>query len=94
MYFLKHKDEAFECFKNFKVSVENQSGHTIKCLRTDHGGEFCSNYFLKFCKYSEIKRQLTSPYTPQQNGVAERKNQTLVEMARCMMHTKGLSNFY
>lgn len=94
VYFLKHKDEAFEYFKVFKANVENQSGYIIKCLRTDRGGEFCSNDFLKFCRDSGIKRQLTSPYTPQQNGVAERKNRTLVEMVRCMMHTQGLSNFY
>ena len=54
-HFIKHKDEAFECFKDFKASVENQSGNTIKCLRIDHGGEFFSNGFLKFCIYSSIK---------------------------------------
>ena len=72
-YFLKHKSEAFEVFKQFKVMVEKQSGHYIKILRTDRGREFASNNFLSFCKTNGIKRQFTTSYTPQQNGIAERK---------------------
>ena len=51
--------------------VENETGLPIKCLRTDRGGEFTSLEFNKFCEQNGIKRQLTTAYTPQQNGVAE-----------------------
>ena len=94
VYFLKTKDEAFDTFKKFKAHVENEKGNTIRCLRTDRGGEFCSNNFQNFCEMNGIKRQLTTAYTPQQNGVAERKNCTVVEMARSMLQTKGLNNSY
>jgi transposase InsO family protein len=54
-------------------------------LRTDNEGEFCRNEFEEFCKKCGITRQKTTPYTPQQNGVAERMNRTLMEKARCML---------
>jgi hypothetical protein len=92
VYFLKYKSEAFEIFKQFKALVEKQSGHYIKVLRTDRGGEYISNEFLNFCKEHGIKKQFTTRYTPQQNGVAERKNRTIQEMARSMLKAKGLSN--
>ena len=60
-FFLKYKDEAFEFFKSFKASVENQRRYIIKCLRTDHSSEFFSNDFLKFFRDSGIKRKLPSP---------------------------------
>jgi len=66
----------------------------VKCLRSDKGGEYWSNEFFHFCKENGIRRHLTSPYTPQQNGVAERKNRTLVEMERSMMQSKKLPNIY
>ena len=94
VYFLKTKDEAFDTFKRFKALVENERGCKIMCLRNNHGGEFCSKYFQNYCDMNGIKRQLTTAYTPQQNGVAERKNRTMVEMARSMLQTKGLSNSF
>ncbi|XP_077228618.1 uncharacterized protein LOC143861606 [Tasmannia lanceolata] len=94
VYFLKQKDEAFSIFKQFKALVENQSGHSIITLRTDRGGEFISKEFQDFCHESRIKRQLTASYTPEQNGVAERKNRTFVEAARSMLKDKGLPNDY
>lgn len=74
IYFLKHKSESFECFKKFKALVEKQSDKDLKVLRTDHGGEFTSTEFQVFCDEHGIKRQLTAPYTPEQNGIAVRKN--------------------
>jgi hypothetical protein len=59
-------------------------------LRTDNGGEFCGNEFEEFCKKCGIARQKTTPYTPQQNGVAERMNRTLMEKARCMLSGAGI----
>ncbi|CAL5345664.1 unnamed protein product [Camellia sinensis] len=92
VYFLENKSEAFEKFKHFKAKVEKQSGFCIKVLRTYRGGEFLSKDFDLFCEENGIQRELTTPYTPEQNGVAERKNRTVVEMARSMLQAKGLSN--
>lgn len=72
-------------FKNFKACVEKKVGAPIQCLRTDRGGEFTSNEFAKFCEEQGISRQLTAAYTPQQNGVAERKNRTIMNMVRSML---------
>nr|GEU99602.1 zinc finger, CCHC-type [Tanacetum cinerariifolium] len=71
VYFLKSKDEAFEIFNEFKLKVENQVGKKLKSFRTDRGGEFTSREFTRYCKENGILRQLTSPYSPQQNGIAE-----------------------
>lgn len=95
VYFLQLKSETFENFKKFKALVEKQSGKDLKVLRTDRGGEFISKEFASFCDEEGIKRELTAPYTPEQNGVAERKNRTVVEMARSMLKSKGLpDNFW
>lgn len=94
VYSLKHKHEVFHYFCQFKVLVEKQSGHYIKALRTDRGGEYISNDFIRFCKDHGIHKQFTARYTPQQNGVAERKNRTIMEMARSMLKAKHLSNEY
>ena len=64
----------------------------MKTLRTDCGGEFIYKSFMQYCKENGIQRQLTVRRTPQQNGVAKRKNQTLEEMARSMLKGKGLPN--
>lgn len=87
-YFLIEKSEAFEVFKKFKAVVEKESGESICCLRTDRGGEFNSKEFSQFCSENGIARQLTAAYTPQQNGVAERKNRTIMNMVRCMLSEK------
>ena len=63
-------------FKRFKAMVELQSGFQIKKLRLDRGGEYISTEFSKFCKDLGLERQLTVAYSPQQNGVAKRKNRT------------------
>ncbi|KAL9257162.1 Retrovirus-related Pol polyprotein from transposon TNT 1-94-like protein [Drosera capensis] len=82
--------KSFECFKKFKALVEKQSGKVIKMLRTNRGGEFTSKDFDAFYDEQGIRRQLTAPHTPEQNGVAERKNRTVVEMARSMLKQKGI----
>ncbi|RDY00253.1 hypothetical protein CR513_16593, partial [Mucuna pruriens] len=65
-----------------------ESGYVIKALRSDRGGEFTSKEFNEFCEKNEIRRPLTVPRTPQQNGVVERKNRTILNMARCMLKVK------
>ncbi|KAG7553295.1 hypothetical protein ISN45_Aa06g038290 [Arabidopsis thaliana x Arabidopsis arenosa] len=69
---------------------EMESGLAIKAMRSDRGGEFTSKEFLKYCEDNGIRRQLTVPRSPQQNGVAERKNRTILEMARSMLKSKRL----
>lgn len=90
IYFLHEKSEAFKFFKEFKAKAEREVGLKIKGLRTDRGGEFTSSEFSNFCVENGIKRQLTAPYSPQQNGVAERKNRTIMNMVRSMMIAKNI----
>jgi transposase InsO family protein len=80
VYFLVEKSEAFITFKSYKNRVEKETGSSIRGLRTDRGGEFTSQEFNNFCNESGIRRQLTASFTPQQNGVAERKNRTIMNM--------------
>ena len=95
IYFLTEKSEAFTTFKNYKNLVEKETGAFICCLRTDRGGEFTSLEFNAFCKTNGISRQLTAAYTPQQNGVAERKNRTIMNMVRSMLSEKQVpKNFW
>jgi transposase InsO family protein len=82
---ISHKSEALACFKKFIIFVENQLDKKIKALRTDRDREYLFDEFKQICEEKGILRQLTIPYTPQQNGVAERRNQTLLEMVRSMM---------
>ncbi|BBH07811.1 hypothetical protein Prudu_019845 [Prunus dulcis] len=79
--------------KKFKAMTELQSGFKIKCLRSDRGGEFKSSEFDLFCEKEGIQRQFTLAYTPQQNGVVERKNRTVIEMAKSMLHEKKMPYF-
>ncbi|KAK1419234.1 hypothetical protein QVD17_28397 [Tagetes erecta] len=91
-YFLKEKSEAFEAFKKFKVMVEVETNVKIKTFRTDRGGEFTSHEFDRFCETEGIIRHLTAPYTPQQNGVVERRNRTLLEMTRSILKARHVPN--
>jgi predicted aspartyl protease len=90
IYFLKFKSEVAGVFLKFKKLVENESGCNIQVLRSDNGKEYTSGEFNSFCEEAGIKHQLTAPYTPQQNGVSERRNRYIMEMTRCMLHEKNL----
>ena len=70
--------------------MDKTTGEQIKALRSDRGGEYLSNKFRDYCEEHGIRRFYTAPYTPQQNGVAERKNRTIVDMTRSMLKTKGM----
>ncbi|GKA70136.1 retrotransposon protein, putative, ty1-copia subclass [Tanacetum coccineum] len=85
VYLLKHKHEVFETFKLFQKEVENQLGKTIKSLRFDRGGEYISQEFFDHLKEHRIIAHRTPPYTPQHNGVSERRNQTLLDMVRSII---------
>ena len=86
---LRGKDEVIEVFKHYKNEVENQLGKRIKAIRSDRGGEYESP-FMEFCSEHGIIHQTTAPYSPQSNGIAERKNGTLKEMMNAMLISSGL----
>ena len=73
-------------FQEFKALVENQTRRRIRALRSNNGGEYTSKEFDEFCRQEGIRRQLTVPYTPEQNEVAEGKNKSIVGAARPMLH--------
>ncbi|KAJ9551376.1 hypothetical protein OSB04_015421 [Centaurea solstitialis] len=85
IYLMKNKSDTFEVFKGFKNEVENQLGKKIKMLRSDRGGEYLSHEFYDYLRDCGIVSQLSPPRTPQLNGVAERRNRTLLDMVRSMM---------
>ncbi|GJX88874.1 retrovirus-related pol polyprotein from transposon TNT 1-94 [Tanacetum coccineum] len=90
VYILRFKHEAFGKFKEWKQLVENQTGRTVKKLRTDNSLEFCNREFEQLCIESGIARHLTVAGMPQQNGVAERMNRTLMDKVRCLLIQSGL----
>ena len=85
MFLTKRKFEAFEKFKEFRAEVENQLGKHIKPVQSDRGGEYLLGNFKDYLTQNGIVFQLAAPRTPQQNGVAERRNRTLLEMVRYMI---------
>ena len=87
---LTSKDEAAVAIKKFKTRAEAESGKKLRVLRTDRGGEFTSVEFATYCVDQGVGQHHTAPYSPQQNGVVERRNQTVVGMARSMMKAKGM----
>jgi len=91
---LKSKDEVFHYFKIFKAFVERQSDRKIKMLCSDGRGEYKSNEFKRHCEELGLQHNITCPYTPQHNGVAERKNKTIMDMARSMLKEKGMPNYF
>ena len=90
---LREKGEAFEKFKSFKTVVEKETGATIKVFRTYRGGEFISNEFQAYCEVTGIVRHLTAPYSPQKNGVVERRNRTLMRMTRSILKAMECPNY-
>lgn len=90
IYMLKCKSEVFKVFKEFKTLVENQYNAKIKRFRSDNGGEFCSNEFENFFRENGIKHEKTVPKSPQQNGISERLNRTLIEKVRTMLSDAAL----
>ena len=88
--FLIQKTEAFYEFSKFCNKVHNEKGFEITCIRSDHGREFENINFEDYCNEHGINHNFSTPRTPQQNGVVERKNKTLQEMARTMLNENNL----
>jgi hypothetical protein len=91
---MKHKGEVFQHFLNFKAMVEKEKGVSIKCLRSNGGGEYFSNEFSEYLKEHGIQRKYSCSYSPQQNGVVERKNGHIVEITCAMLNEKNLPIYF
>ncbi|GJX16240.1 putative ribonuclease H-like domain-containing protein [Tanacetum coccineum] len=85
VFFLASKDETSGILKSFITEIENLVDKKVKIIRCDNGTEFKNRVMSKFCKKKGIKREFSIARTPQQNGVAERRNRTLIEAARTML---------
>ncbi|GJV98321.1 ribonuclease H-like domain-containing protein [Tanacetum coccineum] len=85
VFFLANKDETPKILKNFITGIENQSDHKVKTIRSDNRTEFKNRIMNEFYKMKDIRREFSIARTPQQNGVAERKNRTLIEASRTML---------
>jgi len=94
IYLLKEKCEVFERFVKFCAKVERQSGYALTIFINDGGVEFNSKELDEFCVAKGIEHAVTAPYTPHHNGIAERRNRTLLDMARCILKGKGLPHSF
>lgn len=90
VYFVKQKSDVKLHIDEYIRSVKIQTGFDIKILRTDNGTEFVNQHFEKILKHHGIQHQKTIPYSPEQNGSAEREMRTIVESARTILHAKSL----
>ena len=91
---IKAKSDVFENFKTWLARVENESGEKLKVFRSDNGGEYLSREFKDLFKEKGITHQTSNSFTPQQNGVSERWNRTLVESMRSSMYHSGVAQFF
>lgn len=85
LYLLKHKDEVLSVFKSFHVMVQTQFSDKIQILRSDNGGEYVNWGFHDYFQHHGVLHETSCPQTPQQNGVAERKNRHILETARALL---------
>ncbi|KAK3019997.1 hypothetical protein RJ639_003345 [Escallonia herrerae] len=84
IYAIRQKSDVYHTFKKWKVLVENETGNKIKCLKSDNGGEYRDGEFQEYCSNNGIRLIRTVKRRPQENGLAERMNRTIMERARCM----------
>ena len=94
VYILKHKSQVFQYFKEWKAMAERETGRVLKTLRSDNGGEYTSSEFQLYLKKEGITHEFTVPRSPEQNGVAERLNRTLLEAVRSMLVGAQLSQSF
>jgi transposase InsO family protein len=88
--FIREKSDAFDVFKELCYLIEKEQGSGVIRIRSDHGKEFENSKFSEFCATKGIEQEFSAPITPQQNGVVERKNRTLQECTRAMLHAQKL----
>jgi transposase InsO family protein len=93
LYLLKHKSDVFAVFKDLCALIKNKFGNTIKVLHSNNGMEYVNREFENFLTLNGIEHQMTCVNTPEQNGVAERKNRHLLEVARSLMFTMNVPKF-
>jgi hypothetical protein len=91
---LASKECVVEAIKRIQAAVERKSGNKLGALRTNIVGEFNALQFKEYCAEIGIRRELTAPCTPQQNGVVERRNQIVMDMAKCMLEEKKLPDMF
>ena len=91
--FLDNKDDAIDACQIFYKNVQNEKCSSITCIRSNHVGEFENHAFENFCNEFGIKYPFSSPKTPQQNGVVERKNMSIQEMAMTMLNANSLPKY-
>ena len=92
--FLESNSDAFSAFKKLTRRLQNTKNSNIGSIRSDHGGEFQNEKFNKFCEKMGILHNFSAPRTPQQNGVVERKNRSLEELARTMLSESSLNKYF
>lgn len=90
VYFLKNKSDVLECFKKYNAKIKTKLMHSVRVLHTDNGGEYKSKEFKEYLDNEGITHELTAPYTPEQNGRAEREIRTIVESARSMLYARNV----
>ncbi|KMQ87289.1 integrase core domain protein [Lasius niger] len=90
VFFLRHKNDVYEKFKEFDRMVENKFGHKLQVLHTDNGREYYNEDMRQYLKSRGICMENSAPYTPEQNGKAERENRTIMESARTMIKQRNL----
>ena len=91
---MRKKSEVFDRWLEFMALMENQTGKSIKALRTDNGGEYSSREFSEQLKKKGIRHECTVPHNPEQNGVAERMNRTIKDMIRAMLQESKMPAKY
>lgn len=91
---LATKDASPDAIKRVQAAAERKSSCKLLALRTDRGGEFMVRHFTEYCTKLRLQRELTAPYSPQQNGVVEHRNQSVVGTARSMLKAKGLPGMF
>ena len=94
VYLMRHKSEALDIFKVFTIEIENQFGKKIKKFRSDRGTKYCSIEFTKLYETLGIIHEVTSPYSPEMNGKAERKNRTLCELVVATLLNSGAASYW
>lgn len=94
IYLIKHKSKRFDVLQKFKAMSGRHSGTMIKSLRTDGGREYTSRELENLCEQLGIQHEITPPYTPQHNGIAKRRNRSVLNMARSIMKQKSIPHSF